>query len=321
MSLDNVVKANLIDSHGRSFAAFRDSLRPRYARVAADLSLGYVALFATGAGVSLAVARWPVAWPLAVALGAASFGYWMAYVQLFIHEAAHFNLTSDRKRNDLLANLFVTVWTGVHIASYRAIHWEHHRLHGETGDTERSYFSALNGRFNFETLFMIRAISVVLYRRRHNAKSTAATRKQPGQTSDRGMRLAGAALHASLVGTLVYFRQWPVALAWLTGIGTVFPFCGALRQLLEHRSVEASADVDYTQTAHGPTLRMFREGPFGSTFGAAGFTRHTLHHWQPSISYTNLAEVEEFLADCETTRDLARSKVTYMKIFLELYGR
>ena len=45
----------------------------------------------------------PWTWPLEVALGAAAIGYAIAYLQLFIHEAAHFNLHPNRRTSDRLA--------------------------------------------------------------------------------------------------------------------------------------------------------------------------------------------------------------------------
>ena len=128
----------LVDAHGTGYQSFRTTLRPRWLRVWADILLGYLAL-ALVAGGSLAASglAWP--WQCAVALAcAAAFGYWMAYLQLFLHEAAHFNIAASRRWNDRLANLLVAGWTGTAIAAYRIIHWEHHRFHGQPNDAEHS---------------------------------------------------------------------------------------------------------------------------------------------------------------------------------------
>ena len=42
----------------------------------------------------------------------------------------------------------------------------------------------------------------------------------------------------------------------------MFPFFGALRQLLEHRDEEASVDVNYCVTDHGAATRIFGDGLF-----------------------------------------------------------
>lgn len=336
-TLDGVAKSALVDASGRSFAEVRKALRPRWGRVAFDVALGYAALAGTALlarhalahlGVSPSPASVLAASPsslallaLTVLLAAVSFGYWMAYLQLFIHEAAHFNLAPGRKLNDLVANALVGVWVGAHIENYRAIHWEHHRLHGEPGDTEHSYFSALDARFLAETLLLVRAFRVVLFRKKKLEAADGGSAKKKAPKDGRPMLLLGMATHGALLGGLVLAGLWPVAIAWIMGMAMFFPFFGALRQLLEHRSTSARRDVDYATTPHGKATRMFREGLFASTFGGAGFTRHLLHHWEPAVSYTNLAEVERFLEGCEPTRALASAKTTYLRAFVALYGR
>jgi fatty acid desaturase len=319
-SLEDVDKSGLRDGQGRRYADFRRSLRASRSRIACDILLGWAALAVTGGAAMWMLERFPAGWPAAVPLAAGAFGYWMAYLQLFIHEAAHFNIVSNRLWNDRLANLLLGLWVGVRVENYRPIHLEHHRLHGKPTDTEHTYFSPLNGRFIFESLFGVRALKVILFRR-HRLAGRRAGRANKAPVSGAGMLLCAGLVHAGVIAALVLSGHWLVAVAWVLGIGMFFPFFGALRQLLEHRDESARAEVDYSAVAHGSTTRMFEEGPFGSTFGAAGFTRHLLHHWDPSVSYTNLAQVERFLSGCEPTRELREHKTSYVRAFLALYGR
>lgn len=67
-----------------------------------------------------------------------------------------------------------------------------------------------------------------------------------------------------------YLGLWGVLLAWLFGVACFYPFFAALRQLLEHRGETADAAVDYAKQPHGAVTRLFGDGPFSSTFGAAG---------------------------------------------------
>jgi len=253
---------------------------------------------------------------LAVVLAAISFGYWMAYLQLFLHEAAHFNLAPRRVWNDRIANALIASWGGTSIESYRAIHWQHHRFHGETNDTERSYFSALDWRFLLEGMTGLSALRVILFRsaRLQDKASTVGV-------VNKWMLAVALALHGGIVGLALATGHWQVALAWTGGIGMFFPLFGALRQLLEHRDAAATRSIDYRLTAHGRTTRLFRAGPFASTFGGAGFTRHLLHHWDSSVSYTNLADVEAFLHGCAVARPYLAAKTSYLRAFRALYGR
>jgi fatty acid desaturase len=314
--LGGIHSASLVDGRGITYLQLRATLRPRWLRVTGDLLLGYLALVLV-AWASLAMEVTGMPWVLPGALlCAVAFGYWLAYLQLFLHEAAHYNIAASRRWNDWLANLLVASWVGTSIGAYRIIHWQHHRLHGLPEDTEHSYFSPLNRRFIIESLTGIGALRVL---RSRNSRLRSSAR--PATAGARLMPSVAVLLHGTLVAAAFATGHGWTGIAWLAGVGVFFPFFGALRQLLEHRSVRARADVDYSVTPHGATTRMFREGPLGSTFGAAGFTRHLLHHWDPSVSYTNLAQVERFLRDCQGVPRRALRKTSYGRAFRALYGR
>ena len=75
-------------------------------------------------------------------------GYVLAFLQLFLHEAAHHNLAADRRLNDRLCNAAIAWHLGADAGRYRFTHLAHHRNHGLTTDTERSYFHALTPRLS-----------------------------------------------------------------------------------------------------------------------------------------------------------------------------
>ncbi len=310
--LGKIAKGGLRDDRGIPYKDFREKLRPKRVRIVFDIAGGLTALLITGLLGACAISSIPSAWLVIMTLCAIFFGYWMAYLQLFIHEAAHFHLTADRKLNDRIANCLIGLWVGVRVENYRLIHWEHHRHLGSMSDSENSYFSALTFKFLCDTLLGLRALRVIRQRKR---------RIGVAPVSGRGMLVCALSAHSLVVASLVGAAGWPLGVAWMAGIGMFFPLFGALRQLLEHRSISADRQVDYSLKPHGATTRMFREGLFASTFGAAGFTRHALHHWDPSVSYTNLADVESFLVRCGAAPNLSSEKTTYMRAFLALYGR
>jgi fatty acid desaturase len=318
--LGGIAKSDLVSGDGVSYADFRRSLRPNRLRIFCDLLLGYAFLAAIAWVAMVAADNFSsVGLIVAVVLAAVSFGYWMAYLQLFIHEAAHFNLVASRAWNDLLANALIGIWVGASIAHYRKVHWEHHRSHGTPDDSEHTYFAGLTFAFIFKAMTGIHALRVLLFR--HQTQTNAASVPEPGAPARGGMLIGALLLHVCLIVLLCVFGQWPVAVAWLAGMGMFFPFFGALRQLLEHRSAVARKDVDYSKVHHGRTTRLFAAGPVGSTFGAAGFRRHLLHHWDPGVSYTNLRELETHLRSCDATRDHIPQKTTYLRAFWQLYGR
>jgi fatty acid desaturase len=315
--LDAYEKSRLVDSQGRSFKDVRRELKPRLAQVWTHILAGHAVLVGTAVGLFVAQDRLGMVAFAVAPVGALVIGYTMAYIQLFFHEAAHYNIAKSRKTNDLLANLFIGSLVGQDIRAYRPIHFDHHRYLGTVKDTEQSYFDALTPRFIFESLTGLRVLKVLSSRQR-----AAKVPKAAGATEKKSLfnaqLLLGLALHGALVGGAVLTRHWVFALAWVAGMGVVFPFFGAVRQVIEHRSFDARADVDYHANDHGPVNRLFGAGPLASTLGGAGFNRHLLHHWEPQVSYTRFAELEAFLLETEIGPLLKTHRVTYLQAFSRL---
>lgn len=292
----------LVNEDGLGFREFRRTLTPRFGLVWSHIALGYLALVAIGAWVILTSGIAP-AW-LRVAIGAMLFGFFQAFIQLFFHEAAHYNLASRRDANDRLANIFVGAIHGLEIQSYRQVHFEHHRRLGTTMDSERSYFDPLNTRYVAESLLGIKGLKVL------GRRDTIV--QDPGRArARRKQQLAAAVIHLGVIGVAVWAGEWALGIAWALGTVSVMPLFVSLRQLLEHRSENADASVDYTQTDHGEVNRLFGEGPVASTLGGAGFNRHLLHHWEPQISYTRLGEVERYLMRTSAAPALDARRSTY----------
>jgi fatty acid desaturase len=319
--IDAIDRDRLQDSRGRAYKEFKRTLTPRWARVWLDIGAGYLGIACTMAAL-VALERLPVWWaPLWVVLGALALGYFIAFIELFLHEAAHFNVAPGRMLNDWLSNLFVGLLIGHEVGIYRPLHFDHHRYLGTTRDTERSYFAPLNAGFILEGLLGIRVLSMLL-RGAAPAQAQANDVRQSAAIRVRrlAMLAAGAALNVGVIGVAFWHRHFTIALAWPIGIACVYPVVTALRQLTEHRSFEARADVDYAKTPHGSVTRMFEPGPLASTLGGAGFSRHLLHHWEPQISYTRLGELEAFLLDTPAAPVLRAQTTTYARAITRLFG-
>lgn len=301
----------LVDDRGITFKELRRMLTPRYGVVWSQLALGYVALALVAAGVAWTADLLP-AW-LRVAGGALLFGFFQAYIQLFLHEAAHFNLAPGRERNDRLADLFVGAIHGLEIESYRTVHFEHHRRLGTTMDSERTYFDPLNMRFFAEAMLGIKGLRVLRRRKALMAGTGVGT-----SAAQRRQRIAAAVIHLGVVSAAWMSGHRALAAAWTLGTLSFMPVFAALRQLLEHRSESADARIDYATADHGAVNRLFGAGPVASTFGGAGFNRHLLHHWEPQISYTRLAELERYLMRTDAAAPLEARHSTYWRTFWAL---
>lgn len=312
-NLEGISFDEVVNNQGLSYAGFRNGLRPRYGKVWLDISKGYFFLLLT-AGCFLFLDNrlhaywWAFVIPLALLIG-----YIAAYLALFIHEAGHFNIHPDKKTNDRLATFFLCLPFGLSIKSYRKIHWQHHVHLGTPQDTEISYFNALTNLFILETLTGIHLLRTM----QKKGSVDILTNEQKQQS--RIMLLAGFLLHAIIITVSIISGYWAFAIAWCMGFGIFFPFFATIRQLLEHRDELAHHATDFTRQPHGKISRLFVHTLLSSSFGAAGFTRHLIHHWDPQLSYTQLATAEIFLSNCEKTAAIIQSsKTTYFKTIKKL---
>jgi fatty acid desaturase len=304
----------ITNSKGTRYIDFVKTLSPRYGRLYLDIALGYAALILTAVLVVRLPANGVMPGWLAAVIGEVSVGFWIAYLQLFIHEGAHFNFSPDRSRSDMLCNLLIAWMIGTSVQKYRVVHFQHHRALGSVEDSEATYFFPLNLLFIIKGLLGIRVLEVLLSRSSLQIKKET-VRDERGEY----VGLAGLAAHAViLTATYVFGSIW-LSLAWTGGICAFFPLFGALRQLLEHRDERADAKANYFETDHGTYTRMFGSDVFSSVFGGAGFNRHLLHHWEPSISYTNLPELETYLLDTDVAPLIEMRRSNYFRTFIGLF--
>lgn len=309
------LRQQLAAESGNGYLRFVAGLTPRYWRVWLDIGLGYAFL-----GVILAAVGVPSSLPaqvLASLSGAVAVGYGVAYLQLFLHEAAHYNLAADRQRNDRLCDALISWQVGTTVSRYRPIHFAHHRYLGTRKDTENSYFRAPGPGLLLSTLTGVHALRILAHRERQLGRLPGAAGDRP--VASRAALLRGLLLHGLVVAAAFQLSGWPAAAAWVLGVGAFFPVFATLRQLLEHRSLTADPAADYFAEDHGAVTRMFGSDPLASTFGGAGFSRHLLHHWEPQVSCTRLAELEAYLRGTAAAPVMAARQSTYGHTLLALW--
>jgi fatty acid desaturase len=311
------LKGELVDDRGVPYRDFRRQLTPRWRRVWLELGGAYLFLAVVLAAITLLDPAWPLALPVAI-VGGFAIGYTIHFINCFFHEAAHYNLLPDRRLNDLATNALMSWLFGSSISLYRRIHWQHHRALGTTMDSENSYFDALRLGYLVQGITGLKALRTV-----RQYRTTEAARREPEAQPDvRAGRFAwlavAAAVNLAISAGLVLVGSVTAAAAWLIGLLVVFPFVASLRQLLEHRSESAERGADYHAVDHGPVNRLFGDGPLASTVGSAGFNRHAIHHWEPQLSYTRLADVEAYLLRTDAAPLIRERQTTYADTFLRL---
>lgn len=295
-------RQRMLIEKGQGYANFRKTLTPEFGRVLIDIALGYAALL--GCMVLVGQASGFVAGLAAACAGAIGVGFFIAYLQLFIHEGAHHQLAATKGDNDRIADWLVCWQVGTSIAAYRATHSEHHRHLGKPGDTEVSYRHPLTVRFVAEMLTGLHALRVFSQRKTGSSAKTSGASRVP--------LLRGLAFHSAIIAATLLAGAWPATLAWLGGMAVAFPFFATMRQLLEHRPTPGMVDEG------DAVSRLFGDGPFARIFGGAGFNRHLLHHLEPQISYTRLADLEGYLRKTSFAAVLDSRRATYFGTFAQL---
>src|SRR5262245_46911788 len=239
---DHITKSSLTDGRGVDFLTFRKSLRPNFVRVWLHLGTGLVLLALVPTLLAIIEGRDRYYALLGLLPAAVLIGHLTAFINLFFHEAAHYNITRSRQLNDFLANLFIGSLILQDIKQYRRIHFDHHRYLGTTRDTERTYFDPLSLRFLVKSLTGIRVLKVVLLRQRVSRSVDSETDEAQKKSMFNLQALVGLVLHGSIIAAAVLFGRPLTAAAWLIGIGLLYPLWNAVRQVLEHRSEKAFAN-------------------------------------------------------------------------------
>lgn len=312
------IKKHLKNSDGISYLEFLNSLKSNYIMVWKDICLGYLALILCMALSLYALRAQLLPAGMIIFIGSFFVGYCFHYIFLFLHEAAHLNIHPSRKWNDRFTNLFITSWVGLDIKKYRILHFKHLSHLGTTFDSEITYFQPLTFVFILKFFFGTYLLEIVIsYLNGEKAENLKSERNVPKHFSSQ-------ILLAVFLHLLVLIMCWQIGgvelvCIWLIGMGIFSFLLTALRQILEHRSEFALDEVNYRQIDHGEETRMFGDGLIDSTFGAAGFNRHLLHHWEPQVSYTNLKELENFLCDTPLKEEINSKRSTYLTTFYRLF--
>jgi fatty acid desaturase len=304
--------------NGIKWLDYRKKLTPKYEIVWFHLIMGYVGILTVFLVLSQIQQFFTNHHTIIICDFIASIivGYLIAFIHLFLHEAAHYNIAKTKKINDLLANIFIGVIIGTDIQSYRTIHWDHHRYLGTTLDTEKSYFEPLNFIFFLNSLCGLRVIQI-LKNRKNRVKKT--TYYNNIRNKNNTIFTLGLTVNITIMVILFKFFNWHGPVVWIFGMGLFFPFFASIRQVLEHRDEFAESNENYNHKNHGRVNRIFGSSIFASTFGGAGFNKHLLHHWDPMISYTRLDELERFLMDSNLSHQIVTAKTSYVKTFVKIF--
>jgi fatty acid desaturase len=304
---------------------FRETLRPRYWLAWCEVAL-CMSMILWGFTVHLILSRrfgnalgFETAIPFALWIG-----FWLHAILSFGHEAAHYNLSASKKRNDILADWTIWLFFPQTTKQYRKSHWQHHLHLGDPLDTEVSYHNCLSPSFLVKAITGIYLAELIVryvfpgeFRAQvfHDTQIESRSRSQAKSATP---LLRALTAHSIFVAIALSLSCYATAGAWVVAAVLIFPFCTTVRQVLEHRALAASCLTDFRSVTHGPVNRVFGSGLFAHFYGAAGFNRHLLHHWDPTISYTRFEEMKDFFDGTYLGPELRSAQSTYLSSFLSL---
>ena len=299
--------SKVIDDNGLNYYEFKKTLKPKLFRVYFEIAFAFsMVLIGLISSYSLLNENLWINFLNTFAL-TIWLSFWLGAYLVFFHEGAHFHINKNKKINDYICNIFFTPFNGMFIKDYRKSHWEHHKHLGTVDDTEISYFNPLNAKNILKVFNFLYLIDTIL---RYSNNFKRNTDKQ--NNFFKSMIIMFSFQFVIILLIWFYFSLYTslaYAFTYLFGL----PLREKIRQTLEHRDFDADNNIDYKTEDHGPINRIFYNNFFSKFFGAAGFNYHLLHHWDPSISYTNFEEVKNYLLNTELKYKIEKNSTSYFE--------
>ena len=303
---------SLKNNSGLRYLDFRKKLKPAYYKVWIDMLFCFLMMFLPVLLFSV-FANHSIATYVLVPLCALWSAFWIQAYNLFFHESAHFNIHDNKNINDMISNIVFTPFFGVLVKSYRLSHWEHHKHLGSAKDTEISYMTAVSLSNALQMVLGIYHVKMIL-KYFKNFKSVGSKINRNSRSSIFLFTLLIAVFFQfSISYLMLMYVSTAACLSWIIAYFFLYPMISNLRQTLEHRPTDLHQS--FTTTDSRAVNRIFGTDFFSKYFGAAGFNRHLLHHYDPLISYTNFNELESFLKDTQVAEKVSSTRSTYPEVF------
>jgi fatty acid desaturase len=215
-----------------------------------------------------------------------------------LHDAAHFNISRDKVRNDWISDIFFAAPTLISTGTYRTIHRDHHVYLGEAArDSDVRTWYTLRGwrvvrRVAFTLLGVEAVKTMASYSARGKDQSVDQTVRHLGLVAVTNLVLLA---YCTLLGSiLAYFVLWLLPLFTLTVLLLT------LRVIAEHQSpgyAALGADA-FDRDMLPPLVRTIEAGPIGRfLLGSMNFCYHHEHHLYPAVPYARLPELHRLLTE------------------------
>ncbi|AAY37593.1 fatty acid desaturase family protein [Pseudomonas syringae] len=238
---------------------------------------------------------------------------------VLMHDAAHLLISRDKRRNDLISNVFLTFPLTLSTSRYRAHHIAHHKHLNTPDDPDYAdaFAPASSGLFWQALLRDISGLSTLQSLRTMDSFSVIGlfTHPVPSTRIERYQAMAFYACAALLITAL---QAWPaVLLYWLAPLVFFLPPILRIRSLSEHAGLSTqSVKRDARSVSPGWLER--------GLFAPCNINRHWEHHLFQQIPSYHLGTLSRRLAQSLPGSAAACSTQGYLlgerSMRAELYG-
>ena len=244
-----------------------------------------------------------------------------------LHEGSHYLLAKSRVGNDVFSNVFSGWFVLADVKAYRKLQVLHHKNLGDELDPKKSHMEKLDLTLLLAAFSGFGSLRIL--RQRKKFKDEHLSSQQTDELSPM-IPILGLIMHLMIAASLLNYMSMKQAVIWIVCTFFVTPGLGIVRNILEHRYVE-TVDVEVWELLMGKaisnespsqvTTRIFTLSKLSSIWGSMGFTRHLIHHWDPSISFLNLDKVHNFLLNTQIGEQLRAMDTTFSSTFIQLWGK
>mgnify|MGYP001494667178 CR=1 FL=1 len=243
-------------------------------------------------GAAIGICRLPV--PIWAALVFAFFpvlAAQRAFLTL-VHDASHKLYSTDRRRNDLLANYFAAGYIGMLVRKYRKIHLAHHAANGSLDDPEFFGYEAvtraggwtkfvLSYAFGLQIAYLLGKYHVKQDEYLGKARVRSASVDEHGRLE----KISIFVCQGVLLSTFALAGVWYLYGLWLYVAVSWAPLLSRLRFLAEH-----PGHGELTMSTRGTWWERIYIAPYHFNF-------HLEHHLWPSMPPYNLPKAHALLHD------------------------
>jgi fatty acid desaturase len=219
---------------------------------------------------------------------------------LWVHEASHFNLLPDRRRNDFWCDIFFAGPIGMSVAAYRTRHMSHHANLGTSQDADGyPYREPIKGLPALMWV-LFKALSGGLGLWLATDKYSGKARKMAASTAVTSPWLAPlvtVVFNLLLLSAFVAAGRWYLYfLLWGYPIIAVAIALNIVRTIAEHQPDDYPRYRKGEEIAMQPVARTTLPNWFEKwLMYQANFNYHVEHHLFPAIPQHNLARLHRHL--------------------------